>query len=192
MESVPKPPQKIERVLTQEEMERENAEGLEIHFELHPEQLTPPATLREAGPEIVEFEMLVASFELKHSLTELHAIVDLTPQLAEFFKYSYDMSLTEEELNHTTRHHTEEAAKTYKAKVVVVRAAGLSPEDEKIYNTRMTAKSDLVPIVALLGILEKETNTAKPKLDELKTKYKKLAQAVGTADIKNKKVDHTR
>lgn len=38
--------------------------------------------LREAGPEIAEFEEMLVSFELAHPLAELHSIVELTPQEA--------------------------------------------------------------------------------------------------------------
>jgi len=39
--------------------------------------------LRESGPEIAEFEEMLASFETTHSLSELHLIIDLTPEEAE-------------------------------------------------------------------------------------------------------------
>lgn len=42
---------------------------------------TPEAKL-ECGPEIAKFEEMVVSFEAEHSLEELHAIIDLTPEEA--------------------------------------------------------------------------------------------------------------
>ena len=38
----------------------------------------PMEILREAGPEIAEFEAMVTSFELKHPLEELNAITNIT------------------------------------------------------------------------------------------------------------------
>ena len=39
---------------------------------------TPPADLRESGPEIAEFESMVLGFEKTYSIADLHSIVDLT------------------------------------------------------------------------------------------------------------------
>jgi hypothetical protein len=44
----------------------------------HPETAIAPEDLRECGPDIAEFEELLALFESTHSLTELHSIIDLT------------------------------------------------------------------------------------------------------------------
>jgi len=46
----------------------------------HPETVIAPEDLRECGPEIAEFEEMLISFELIHSLTELHLIIDLKPE----------------------------------------------------------------------------------------------------------------
>lgn len=108
----------------------------------HPETVIAPEDLRECGPEIVEFEEMLASFELIHSLTELHLIIDL------------------------------------------------EPEDAPKYPLRESAKTALIPIVAKLNILKKETNIAPEKHEELKAKYMRLSRAVGI--IKNNKVDHNR
>ncbi len=43
---------------------------------------TTSENLRECEPEIAEFEEMVTSFELSHSLAELHLVIDLTPEEA--------------------------------------------------------------------------------------------------------------
>jgi len=125
-----------------EQQEREDAEHLVAHFVIHPEQLTTPATLREAGPEIVEFEAMITLFESMHHLEELNSITNLTPV---------------------------EAPK---------------------HPTREPARLALIPIVATLNALKKETNISPEKLEEVKAKYMRLSRAVGI--INNNKVDHNR
>ena len=108
----------------------------------HPETVIAPEDLRECGPEIAEFEEMLASFELIHSLAELHLIIDL------------------------------------------------KPEDTPKHPLRESAKTALIPIVAKLNILKKETNIMPEKHEELKAKYMRLSRAVGM--INNNKVDHNR
>jgi len=58
----------------------ETMPGLGNLAEKHPEIFTgelPPEQRREAGPEIVQLEGLMADFETRHSLEALHAITDL-------------------------------------------------------------------------------------------------------------------
>lgn len=64
------------------QQEREDAEWEMAHFAIHPEQLIPPQTSREAGPEIAELEAMIASFESTHSLAKLHLITNLNPTIA--------------------------------------------------------------------------------------------------------------
>ena len=109
----------------------------------HPETVMASEDLRECGPEIVELEEMLVSFELIHSLPELHLIIDL------------------------------------------------KPEDTSKYPLRESAKATLIPIVAKLNILKKETNIAPEKHEELKAKYKRLSRAVGIINSNNK-VDHNR
>lgn len=52
----------------------------------HSETVIAPEDLRECEPEIAEFEKMLASFELIHSLVELHLIIDLKPEDA--WKYA--------------------------------------------------------------------------------------------------------
>src|SRR3989338_226815 len=63
-------------------------------------------------------------------------------------------------------------------------------EDAPKYHLRESAKAALIPIVAKLNILKKETNIAPEKHEELKAKYKHLSRAVGM--INSNKVDHSR
>lgn len=67
-------PEEIKR-----QQEKEDTEQVASHFSIHPEQLIPSEILRECGPEVFEFEEMLVLFESKHSLVELHSIIDLTP-----------------------------------------------------------------------------------------------------------------
>ncbi|MFA5936573.1 MAG: hypothetical protein WC822_01705 [Candidatus Paceibacterota bacterium] len=125
-----------------EQQEREDAELLSDYLARHPEPVISKENLREAGPEIVEFEAMIALFESMHSLEELRSIIDLTPT---------------------------EAPK---------------------HPTREPARVALIPIVAKLNALKKETNITTEKHDELKARYMHLSRAVGM--INNNKVDHNR
>ncbi|MFA6385964.1 MAG: hypothetical protein WCW29_04440 [Candidatus Paceibacterota bacterium] len=125
-----------------EQQELEDAEQLADYLARHPELVIFKENLREADPEIVEFEAMIALFESMHSLEELHSIIDLTPT---------------------------EAPK---------------------HPTREPARVALIPIVAKLNALKKETNITTEKHDELKAKYMRLSRAVGM--INNNKVDHNR
>jgi len=132
-----KEPNPEEQTLSEEQKEQ-----YEQWMKDHPETVIAPEDLRECGPEIAEFEEMLASFELIHSLAELHLIIDL------------------------------------------------KPEDASKYPLRESAKAALIPIVAKLNILKKETNIASEKHEELKAKYMHLSRAVGM--INNNKVDHNR
>ena len=125
-----------------EQQEREDAEQLADYLARHPEPVISKENLREAGPEIIEFEAMIALFESMHSLEELHSIIDLTPI---------------------------EASK---------------------HAIREPARVALIPIVAKLNTLKKETNISTEKHEELKAKYRRLSRAVGM--INNNKIDHNR
>jgi hypothetical protein len=125
-----------------EQQEREDAEQLADYLARHPVPVISKENLKEAGPEIMEFEAMITLFESMHSLEELHSIIDLTPT---------------------------EAPK---------------------HPTREPARVALIPIVAKLNALKKETNITTEKHDELKAKYMRLSRAVGM--INNNKVGHNR
>ena len=75
--------EKIPTGLTPEEQERQDQEAQYAQWmKDHPEIKIPEEDLRECGPEIAEFEKIIASFELTHSLSELLSIIDLTPEEA--------------------------------------------------------------------------------------------------------------
>jgi hypothetical protein len=59
--------------------EQKDAELLADHLARHPEPVISPENLREAEPEIAQFESMIAVFESTHSLAELHSIINLTP-----------------------------------------------------------------------------------------------------------------
>ena len=147
-QETPKPEEKkLEQPIREPKVEEQNlSEEQEEQYEQwmkdHPETIITQEDLRECGPEIAEFEEMLISFELIHSLAELRLIIDL------------------------------------------------KPEDAAKYPLRESAKAALIPIVAKLNILKKETNIVPEKHEELKAKYMHLSRAVGM--INNNKVDHNR
>ncbi|MFH1112050.1 MAG: hypothetical protein V1712_03195 [Patescibacteria group bacterium] len=147
-QETPKPEEKkLEQPIQESNAEEQNlSEEQEEQYKQwmkdHPETVIAPEDLRECGPEIAEFEEMLTSFEIDHSLAELHLIIDL------------------------------------------------KPEDAPKYPLRESAKVTLIPIVAKLNILKKETNITPEKHEELKAKYMQLSRAVGM--INNNKVDHNR
>ncbi len=64
------------------EATKEEEERNELFIKTHPEAFDIPETKLECEPEIAKFKEMIASFEAKHSLEELHAITDLTPEEA--------------------------------------------------------------------------------------------------------------
>jgi hypothetical protein len=68
-----------EELQTQEEEARYQA-----WMDAHPETVVGPEALRNCEAEVAEFEAMIASYEATYSLTELHAITDLTPAEAPF------------------------------------------------------------------------------------------------------------
>ena len=61
-------------------LSEEQKKQYEQYMKDHPEIVIAPENLRECGPEVVEFEELLASFESAYSLAELHLIIDLRPE----------------------------------------------------------------------------------------------------------------
>ncbi|MCX6781755.1 MAG: hypothetical protein NTW66_01375 [Candidatus Magasanikbacteria bacterium] len=141
---------------------------LECFLKDHPEKIAAIETRRDCEQEKHELQMLLQNFEEAHSLEELNAIPDVTPELYNLFAHDRDMS----------------------AEQIESALANLSPEDAKRYQTRSPAIKDLKPIVALMNKMEKETNISQAEFDKLRTAYKVLSRAVGM--INNNKVDHTR
>jgi len=78
--------EQIPKELTPEEIkskqEQEENDRNEQFMKDHPELFEVPDKMRECGPEVAEFEALVASFESTHSLEALHEIVELTVEQA--------------------------------------------------------------------------------------------------------------
>jgi pimeloyl-ACP methyl ester carboxylesterase len=183
---------KITEKLEAKKEDNENAEQLAAHFAMHPEQLNSPADLGEAGPEIVEFESMVASFESTHSLAELHAIVDISSDLDELFTFApilADPKRIEKDINDYELHNPAYVP-TYKEKIARLKAIVLSPEDQRIYDMRMAARTDLIPIKEMLDTLKRETNISIEQQKAVDEKYKILTRAIG--GIRKGKVDHDR
>lgn len=106
-----------------------------------------------------QFEELLESFELVHSLEELHAIVDLSPGLHALFADDQDMSVEEIEL----------AIKN------------LSPEDARAYRARTSAKKDLIPLAPIVEQMNQFDKIGMlPEKDKaLRARYMRLSRAVG-------------
>lgn len=177
-------PEELKRL----EEEKEGEEWCADFFLRHPEVKISPEDLRECGPEIAEFQTLVSEFESKHSLEELHSIVDLTPELDALFTYSNDMS--DEKIESTVKNFTPEYAIKYREKIAAIKNIVLSPEDAKIYKARIDAKNDLISIDKKINVLKEETDISTEKHKELKAEYARLSRAV--ENLKNNKVDHER
>lgn len=114
----------------------------EIYKKPGAEAVIVPEDLHESGPQITEFEEMLALFESEYFLAELLLIIDLTP------------------------------------------------EETPKHLIRELARKALIPIVAKMNILKKETNISPEKFEELKAGYMRLSRAVGI--INNNKVDHNR
>jgi len=141
---------------------------LECFLNDHPEAAPQKETRRDCEKEKGELLQLIDEFGKNHSLEGLNAVTDVSPDLYNLLaRYK---RMTAEEIESTS--------------------ASLTPEDANKFRTRVPAKDDLTPIVALLNILEKETNITGLDLDKLTSAYKVLSRAVGM--INNGKVDHTR
>ena len=158
----------------------EDVEWLADYNARHPEPVISMAT-REAGTKVAQLEEMIASFESVHPLAELHAIVDLSPDLATLFRYADDLASPERIANAiaTYKKHNPGYVEVYKKKIAGVQAIVLTPEDARKFNIRMAAKKDLVPIIAAFNTLKNE---------ELKVKCKRLMKAVGS--MVNNKVNH--
>lgn len=141
---------------------------LECFLKDHPQKIASIETRRDCEQEKHELQVLLQNFEATHSLEELNAIPDVSPELFKLFAHARDMSAEQIETALTL----------------------LTPEDAKKYKTRSPAIIDLKPIVALLNKLEKETNITATGMSKLRDAYRILSRAVGM--INNNKVDHTR
>jgi hypothetical protein len=63
--------------------ENDENEWLEDYFANHPEAREAREArefVHESGPEVEQFEKLIATFESEHSLSELNSIIELTPE----------------------------------------------------------------------------------------------------------------
>jgi hypothetical protein len=147
---------------------KEELEILACFLKDHPEETAQVETRRDCELEVQEYNILLTKFEEAHSLAELNAIPDVTPELYDLFAHD----------------------KVWTAEQIETAFANLSPEDAKRYKTRSPAIKDLIPIVALMNKIEKETNITQTEFAKLKAAYKILSRAVGM--INNNKIDHTR
>ena len=85
-QETPKPDIKIpeqpenDRTTGEHELSVEQREQYEQWIKDHPDEITAPENLKDCEPEITEFEAMLETFELTHSIEELHLIIDLRPE----------------------------------------------------------------------------------------------------------------
>jgi hypothetical protein len=152
------------------------------------EKSKAPAILREDEPAIAELEGMIASFETKHSLADLHAIVDLSWNLVEVFKridYLADPRRIENDIA-TYKKHNPEYIPTYKANIAKAIAIipRLNPKDARKFEIRMAAKKDLILIMTKLNSLGENENYRR-----LKAKCLPLQKAFGS--LQGDKINHS-
>lgn len=68
----------------------------------------------------------------------------------------------------------------------------LSPDEAPNHPVREPARKALIPIVALLNTLKKETNISEEKYKKLEGLYKYLSNAVGMINASTGNIDHER
>ncbi len=132
-----------------------------------------PKEKRESGPEILEFEALVASFESTHSLEVLSSITQLSTGLHAFIKGD-PRRMSAEEFESGIRN--------------------LTPEDAQIYTTMAAAKKDFERpdgIFKKWQVLKNETDITPDKLAELTLQRKRLSAAIGMIQTATGAVDHS-
>ncbi len=151
--------------LNQLQEEKENKQ-YEEYLEDHPETVPEEKLPYEA--EAAKFEQQIAVFEATHSLEALHAINELTPELATLF--GDDRSMSDEQIASALE--------------------GLTPEDAERYQIRSAAKKDLIPIFESAMVLKEKTIMSDEMSKEYFAIYKKLSRAVGM--LNSGTIDHTR
>ncbi len=147
---------------------KEELEILECFTKDHPKSAVQVETRRHCEKEKDQFLRMVDEFMHNNSLERLNAVLDVSPAL-------YDLLV----------HY-----KGWTAEKIETALTNLTPEDATKYKDRLTANNDLIPIVALMNKIEKETDITQAEFAKLEDAYKKLSRAVGI--INNNKVDHTR
>lgn len=162
--------------------EQQEAEFLADYLKRHPN----PTIIKgptEIEKKVLELEQLMASFETNFPLEALHAIRDISPDLALKFRYAdnlEDPNRTAADLKvyekHNPKYIPEYLGNIERAKGVV-----LSAEDQKIFNLRKGALKALVPIHDIMKKLEHP---------ELKAKSKLLMKAVGSLKFDINQINH--
>lgn len=184
-------PEEVEKIWkelekkSQEVQDKEDAEWEADYLAIHP-IVTPKETSRERGSEIKKLDVLIDVFESTHSIEELKAIVEISPDLALVFEYADDLATPEriEAAVKLYEKHNPMYAAFYKAKMAMVKAIVLSPEEARKLEIRIAAKKDLIPIVEILRDLSESNKDYK----RLKTRCSILMKAVGS--LNKNKINH--
>jgi|ERR1035437_1751272 hypothetical protein len=180
--SIPMDPSLAETKRFQDERDAE----LEEYF-ADLEKSKAPVTLRESEPVIAELEGMITSFEVNHSLTELRAIIELSPNLVIAFKYADDLAdprRIEKDIK-TYEKYNPGYVETYKANIAKAKEIILrfKLEDARKFKIRMDAKRDMIPITEKLNNLKGNTNYERLKAERLI-----LSRAIGT--LQGDKINH--
>jgi hypothetical protein len=177
-------PEKLKKL-----QEQQDAEWEADYNARHSEQLVSAVEPSEDEPAIAEFEAMIASFRLAHSLEFLNTISDISPQLAIVFEFNKEISLTPEELDDSLSLiaiSEPEYAKNQRRSIATAKAIYLSSRDKVIYDKRTAAKKDLEDIVKELDKLRGSKD-----YEKLKAECSLLEKAVGSIPRGSNKVNHS-
>lgn len=178
----PEEVEKIWKELEKKSQDKEDTEWEADYAARHPKLIIPAETSAEIESEIAKLEELATSFETAHSIEELNAIVDLSSDLALIFEYADDLDDPEriKAAIKVYEKHNPIYVPFYKAKMAMVKAIVLSPEDIKKFEIRRAAKNDLAPIAKILDRLQKEPNISAEKLEKIEIQGRRPMKAVGS------------
>jgi hypothetical protein len=115
-----------------------------------------------------DFNVLVETFQERHSLETLHSIVDFSLELLAVF----DMDVVKD------------------FEKISVAIEDLTLEEKEKYRARTAARSDLAGVFKTLRLLQGNTDTTEEEYQELKETSMILSRAVGM--INGNRINHTR
>ena len=151
------------------------------HFKRHPDQVAKPEVLRDCGPEVEKLEGLMGEFEARHSLAELNAITEISPELFRLFERADELESPKkvEDAIKLYERNNPAYVETYKAKIAALRAIVLSPDEARKFEIRRAAMKDMKEISILSEKIRKGTNVSEERFQELQVRYKSISCAVG-------------
>ena len=156
-----------------EELDEDYIAGLLAQAEERQAANTVPEEIRKGGEEEKnKLEELFDQFEQKHSLEDLNAIQDVSPELSWLFLHTMDL---------TTHSKLEELER---------KLAELSPEEQEKYKLRESARNEVAQMKDTIKTIEQKKSLLPEDLAVLKARCKTYSMAFGI--LNNNKIDHTR